>query len=120
MPLADDFQLVLDSMPPDWTDLEIDLRIDDESRYVDTAVQLSQVNAQVYSEADWHWRLLVAHSFGHAAAAETVKGVLAKLDAEGVAGEMQVREVREGRAEIVEGWGRPESVREEFRQRRSL
>ena len=88
-------------MPPDWTDLELDLRIDDESRYVDTAVQLSQVNAQVYSESDWHWRLLVAHSFGHAAAAETVKGVLAKLDAEGVAGEMQLREVREGRAEIV-------------------
>jgi hypothetical protein len=120
MPLAEDFQLVLDSMPPDWTDLEVDLRIDDESRYVDTAVQLSQVNAQVYEESDWHWRLLVAHSFGHAAAAESVKGVLAKLDAEGVSGEMQMREVREGRAEIVEMWGRPESVREEFRKRRSL
>ena len=120
MALADQFQEIVDSLPSDWTDLELDLRIDDESRYVDTAVQLSQVNAQVYSEADWHWRLLVAHSFGHAAAAETVKGVLAKLDAEGVGGEMQVREVREGRAEVVQMWGRPESVREEFRQRRSL
>jgi len=118
--LADDFQQVLDSLPPDWTDLEVDLRIEDESQYVDTAVALSQVNAQPYSEADWHWRLLVAHSFGHAAAAETVKGVLAKLDGEGVAGEMQVREVREGRSEVVQMWGRPESVREEFRQRRSL
>jgi hypothetical protein len=118
--LADDFQLILDSMPADWTDIEVDLRIDDESRYVDSAVWLSQVNAQVFSENDWHWRLLVANSFGHAAAAETVIGVLAKLDAEGVAGEMQVREVREGRAEVVQMWGRPESVREEFRQRRSL
>lgn len=120
MPLADDFQQVLDAMPPDWTDLELDLRIDDESQYVDTAVALSQVNAQPYSEADWHWRLLVAHSFGHAAAAETVKGVLAKLDADGVSGEMALREVREGRAEVVQMWGRPESVREEFRERRSL
>jgi hypothetical protein len=120
MGLADDFQQVLDSLPPDWTDLEVDLRIEDESRYVDTAVALSQVNAQPYSEADWHWRLLVAQSFGHAAAAETVRGVLAKLDGEGVAGEMQVREVREGRAEVVQMWGRPESVREELRQRRSL
>jgi hypothetical protein len=120
MSLAADFQQILDSMPPDWTDIEVDLRIDDESRYVDTAVALSQVNARPYSEADWHWRLLVAHSFGHAAAAETVKGVLAKLDAEEVAGEMQLREVREGRAEVVQMWGRPESVREEFRQRRSL
>ncbi len=120
MSLAADFQQVLDSMPPDWTDLELDLRIADESRYVDAAVMLSQVNAQPYSRADWDWRLIVAHSFGHAAAAETVKGVLAKLDGEGVAGEMQLREVREGRSEVVQMWGRPESVREEFRQRRSI
>jgi hypothetical protein len=118
--LAGDFQEVLDSMPPDWTDLELDLRIDDESRYVDTAVALSQVNAQPYSQADWDWRLIVAHSFGHAAAPETVMGVLKKLDGEGVSGEMAVREVREGRAEVVQMWGRPESVREEFRERRSL
>jgi len=118
--LADDFQQVLDSLPPDWTDLEVDLRIEDESHYVDAAVSLSQVNAQPYSEADWHWRLLVAQSFGHAAAAESVTGVLAKLDREGVRGEMRVREVREGRAEVVQMWGRPESVREEFRQRRAL
>src|ERR1700682_4409601 len=107
MGLGEDFQLVLDSMPPDWTDLELDLRIDDEGRYVDTAVALSQVNAQPYSKADWHWRLLVAHSFGHAAAAATVKGVLGKLDDEGVSGEMVLREVREGRAAGGQMWGRP-------------
>jgi hypothetical protein len=118
--LAEDFQEILDSLPADWTDLELDLRIDDENRYVDAAVILSQVNAQPYSRADWHWRRLVAHRFGHAAAAETVKGILAKLDEEGISGEMVVREVREGRAEIVQMWGRPESVREEFRQRRGL
>jgi hypothetical protein len=120
MSLAADFREVLNALPPDWTDLEIDLRIDDESQYVDTAVALSQINAQPYSEADWHWRLLVAHSFGHAAAAESVVGVLEKLDGEGVTGEMQVREVREGRSEVVQMWGRPESVREEFRQRRAI
>jgi hypothetical protein len=120
MSLAEDFQQVLDSLPPDWTDLEVDLRIDDESRYVDTAVALSQVNAQIYAEADRGWRLLVARSFGHAAAPESVKGVLAKLDGESVGGEMAVREVREGRAEVVPMWGRPESVREELRERRSL
>jgi hypothetical protein len=118
--LAGDFQEVLDSMPPDWTDLELDLRIDDESKYVDAAVALSQVNAQPFSQTDWDWRLIVAHSFGHAAAPETVMGVLKKLDGDGVGGEMVVREVREGRAEVVQMWGRPESVREEFRERRSL
>jgi hypothetical protein len=120
MGLAADFQLILDALPPDWTDLELDLRIADEERYVDCAVWLSQVNAQPYSKADWHWHLLIAHSFGHAAAAETVMGVLAKLDGEGVAGELRVREVREGRSEVVQMWGRPESVRQEFRQRRSI
>ena len=120
MGLVASFQELLDSLPDDWTDLELDLRIDDENAYIDTAVALSQINAQPYSQAEWHWRLLVAHSFGHAAAPETVLGVLGKLDAEGVTGVMQLREVREGRAEVVPMWGRPESVREEFRERRSL
>lgn len=122
MGLAADFELILETLPPDWTDLEVDVRIDDASQYVDTAVALSQVNAQVYQRPleGWQWRLIVAHSFGHAAAAETVRGVLEKLDADGVRGELRVAEVREGRSEVVQMWGRPESVREEFRQRRSL
>jgi len=123
MSLAADFQRILQTLPPDWTDLEVDMRIEDMSQYVDTAVAVSQVNAQVYQHPEaegWHWRLLVAQSFGHAAAAETVAGVLQKLDGEGVAGELRVAEVREGRSEVVQMWGRPESVREEFRERRSL
>jgi hypothetical protein len=123
MPLAADFQQILDTLPSDWTDLEVDMRIEDESQYVDSAVALSQVNAQVYQHPHaegWHWRLLVAQSFGHAAAPESVKGVLEKLDREEVAGELQIAEVREGRSEVVQMWGRPESVREEFRQRRSI
>ena len=120
--LATDFQHILETLPPDWTDLEVDMRIEGESQYVDTAVALSQVNAQVYQypREGWQWRLLVAHSFGHAAAPETVKGVLARLEEAGVKGELRVAEVREGRSEVVQMWGRPESVREEFRERRSL
>ena len=118
--LAEAFQEIVDSLPDDWTDLEIDLRLFDEERYIDAAVLLTQVNAQPYSKADWHWRLLVAHRFGHAAAAETTKGTLALLDREGIKGEMIVRDVHEGRAEVVQMWGRPESVRREFRRSRSL
>jgi hypothetical protein len=118
--LAQDFEAVVETLPDDWTDLELDLRIADERRYVDAAVMLSQVNAQPYSRADWHWRILVAHRFGHAAAAETVRGVLTKLDREGIDGEFRVRDAQEGRAEVVQMWGRPESVRRDFRRRRSL
>ncbi len=84
MALAQDFQEVVDTLPDDWTDLALDLRIADETRYVDAAVMLAQVNAQPYSRAEWHWRINVAHRFGHAAAPETVRGVLVKLDREGI------------------------------------
>ena len=116
MALAQDFQAVVDSLPDDWTDLELDLRIADESRYVDAAVMLSQVNAQPYSRAEWHWRINVAHRFGHAAAPRRCVACLAKLDREGIAGELRVRDAQEGRAEVVQMWGRPESVRRDFRR----
>ena len=119
MALADTFQEVLDSLPDDWTDLEFDVRIFDESRYVDAAVYLSTVNAQPYSKHDWHWKVLVAHRFGHASAAPAVHGALKLLDDAGLEGELAIREIRSGRAEVVSMWGRPESVRREFRQLRA-
>ncbi len=119
MALADTFQSIVDSLPDDWTDLEIDLRIFDETRYVDAAVYLVTCNAQPYSKHDWHWRLLVAHRLGHAASAPTVHGALKLLDDSGIEGELAVREARSGRVEVTQMWGRPESVRQEFRRLRS-
>jgi hypothetical protein len=117
--LAGDFQKALDALPPDWTYLELDVRIFDEERYVEAATIVVQVNAQGYSRHDWHWRILVAREFGHGAAPETVKGTLALLDRQGIEGELAVREVRVGRVEVTQMWGRPESVRQEFRRRRA-
>ena len=118
MPLADTFQEIVDSLPSDWTDLEFDLRVQEE-RYVDAATLLVTCNAQPYSMHDWHFRLLVAHRFGHAAAAETVHGTLKLLDDAGIAGELALREVRDGRHETIQDWGRPESFRQEFRRLRA-
>ena len=119
MPLANDFREIVESLPDDWTDLELDLRIADESRYVEAASYLVTCNAQPYSHYDWHWRLLVAHRFGHAAAAPTVHGTLSLLDDAGIVGELALRELRSGRIEVVQMWGRPQSVRDEFRQLRA-
>ena len=88
MALADTFQQIVDSLPDDWTDLELDLRIFDERRYVDAAVVLVTCNAQPYSKHDWHWRLLVAHRFGHGAAPQAVHAALKLLDESGIDGEM--------------------------------
>jgi hypothetical protein len=117
--LAEDFKAVCDSLPPDWTDLQFDLRIADEERYVEAATLLTQVNAQPYSKHDWHWRVIVANQFGHAAAPETVRGTLRLLDEQELTGEMAVREIRAGRVEVTQMWGRPESLRQEFRRRRA-
>ncbi len=120
VPLADDFEGIVDTLPPDWTQLELDLRIFDEDRYyVEAATLLTQINAMPYSRHDWHWRIRAAREFGHAAAPETVGGTLALLDDEGIEGELTAREVRAGRVEVVQMWGRPESLRQELRRRRS-
>jgi hypothetical protein len=117
--LAEDFQEIVDALPPDWTALDLDLRIHDEDRYIEVATLLTQVNAMPYSRHDWHWRLRVANGFGHGAAAETVRGTLALVDKESVTGELVAREARSGRVEVTQMWGRPESVRDEFRARRA-
>jgi hypothetical protein len=118
MPLAETFEQIVDSLPSDWTDLELDLRVD-ETRYIDAATLVVQMNAQPYSHYDWHWRILVAHQFGHAAAEPVVHGTLRLLDQAGIAGELVLRELRTGRVENVQMWGRGESVRQEFKRIRS-
>jgi hypothetical protein len=118
MPLAEEFNEILDALPSDWTDLELDLRVQ-EDRYIDAASLMVTCNAQPYSRHDWHFHIIVAHQFGHAAAAPTVHGTLKLLDDAGISGELVLREVREGRVETTQMWGRPESVRQEFRRIRS-
>jgi hypothetical protein len=118
MALADQFQEIVDSLPSDWTDLELDLRVQ-EDRYIEAATLLVTCNALPYSHHDWHFRLLVAHQFGHAAAAPVVHGTLRLLDEAGIAGELVLREWRTGRVETTQMWGRPESVRQEFRRIRA-
>lgn len=117
MALAEDYEQIVASLPDDWTDLDVDLRITDIERYVDAATYLVTCNAQPYSRHDWQWRIRAAHRFGHAAAVPAVIGALRLLDAAGIEGELAQREVRTGRVEVANMWGRPESVREEFRRR---
>ena len=119
MALAETFTEIIESLPDDWTDLQFDLRILDERRYVEASTLLVTCNAQPYSKRDWHWRLLVAHRFGHAASVPAVHTALKLLDDAGLSGELALRETRTGRVEVTQMWGRPESVREEFRKLRA-
>ena len=118
-PLAETFDEIVGSLPDDWSDLELDLRIFDEEHYVDAAVFMVVCNAQPYSQHDWHWRILCAHRFGHAAAASAVRTSLKLLDQAEISGELAVRKVTQGRVETLNTWGRPESWRQEFRRLRA-
>ncbi len=115
MALAETFTEAVEALPEDWSRAGVDLRIFDERRYVEAALLLTTAGAQPYSESDWHWRINVANRFGHGAAVEAVTGALKMLDDSGIDGEMQILDVRSGRAPVTHGWGRPESVRREFR-----
>ena len=116
--LAAVYEAIVESLPDDWSDLELDLRIFDETRYIEAATYMVQVNPQPYSRHDWHWRIFVAHRYGHAASSPATHGTLRLLDNAGIEGELALREVRVGRSEVVPMWGRPESVRQEFRKLR--
>jgi hypothetical protein len=116
MNLADTFTEIVESLPDDWSDLAFDLRIADERRYVEAAVLLVTCNAQPYSKHDWHWRILVAHRFGHAAGVPAVHLALKLLDDDGIEGELVLREARSGHVEVQQLWGRTESVRAELKR----
>lgn len=117
MALAETFSQIVDSLPDDWSYLTLDLRIFDEDRYVEAATYLTTTcNAQPYSKHDWHWKILVAHRFGHAAAVDAVVGALSLLDSAGIQGEIVYREVKSGRAPVEPTWGLGEQVRNEMRR----
>ena len=118
-PLAEIFQSIVDSLPDDWSGLELDLRIFDEQRYVEAATFVVTCNAQPYSRHDWHWKIRCAHRFGFAAAPSAVHTTLKLLDGAAIEGELALRGITSGRAEVVPMWGRPESFREEFRRIRA-
>ena len=118
MPLADEFQELLDALPSDWTDLELDLRVQ-EDRYIDAAhaagdVQRPAVFAPRLALPSHRRPPVRARGGGR-----DRPGHAALLDEAGIAGELVLREVRDGRVETVQMWGRPESVRQEFRRIRS-
>ncbi len=116
MALAATFTDTVAALPDDWSMLSLDLRIRDERRYVESCLLLTTAGAQPYSQQDWHWRIAVARTFGNAAAVDAVTGALQMLDDSGIEGEFVVRDVRSGRAPVTQGWGRPESVRQEFQR----
>ena len=120
MALADTFQQIVDSLPDDWTDLQLDVRIFDES-------QLHGRGGGAWSPAT---RSRTPSTTGTGASSSRTGSATPPRRRRstrrcgcstrpGIDGELALREMRTGRAEIVPTWGRPESVRQEFRRIRA-
>ena len=118
--LAHNFDEIVASLPDDWTDLELDLRIFDERRYVDAAVHAGhrQRRSRTPSTTGTGGSSSPIAS-GTPRRCPRCTSALKLLDDAGIEGELAVREVRTGRAEVVQMWGRTESVRQEFRKLRA-
>ena len=121
MALAETFKQVVDSLPDDWTDLELDLRIHDERRYIDAAVYLTACQRAE----------LLPPPRGLALAADRGAPLRPRRGARGGPGRhwgcsttpaspaswARVRARGAGRGRPW--WGRPESVRRDFRRLRA-
>ena len=118
MPLAEEFNEILDALPADWTDLALDLRVQ-EDRYIDAASLMVTCNAQPTRTTTGTSTSSSRTSSGtprrHPWCARDPEAARRRRDR----GRLVLREVREGRVEVTQMWGRPESVRQEFRRIRS-
>ena len=97
MAMADTFSEMVDSLPDDWTDLELDLRISDEERYIEAAtylvhVQRPAVLASTTGTGGSSSR--IASATPPPRPASTARCAL--LDEAGIDGELAVRETRIG------------------------
>ncbi len=120
MELSKEFDAIIDALPDDWSDLVFEIEIDDFDQYVDAAVIMTRCNGQPHTNGEWQWRVRVSRDVGHAADVETVRSVLEGMDSLEGDGKIRLIDTREGRSEPFNGWGRTESVRQEFLLKRSI
>ena len=118
MPLADEFQEIVDALPSDWTDMELDLRVQ-EDRYIDAATTSPRSTASRTPTTTGTGASSSPTSSATPPRRRPVHGTLGCSTRPGIRGELKLRDYRTGRVETTQMWGRPESVRQEFRRLRS-
>ena len=100
MALADTFQEIVDSLPTDWTDLELDLRIFDEDRYIDAATLPRRRSTRSPTRTTTGTGACSSPTVRPRRRRAAAHGTLKLLDDAGIDGELAVREVRTGRVEV--------------------
>jgi hypothetical protein len=87
--LVDAWTPALDGLPPDWTDVYAEVRLDSTDFLDRAALLLSPVNPSRYGEATG-FRFRCAKTFGYGASPEMVTRCLERCDDEGITGEVEI------------------------------
>jgi hypothetical protein len=87
--LADQWDIALAALPPDWTDIYAEVRLDSTDFLDPAALLLSPVNPARYG-GPTGFRFRCARSFGYGASHEMSRRCFERCDAEGVTGEVEI------------------------------
>ena len=86
--LAAAWDALVASLPADWSDLYVELRLGSTDFLERAALLLGPVNPATF-DVDLGFRFRCAHSFGYGAAPEMARRCLERLDEDGITGELR-------------------------------
>jgi hypothetical protein len=90
--LAQAWEQALATLPPDWSDLYVELELTSTDHLERAALLLSPVNPARYGGKPG-FRFRVARRFGYGASPEVVRWCLQRLDADGIKGQVRILRV---------------------------
>jgi hypothetical protein len=87
--LAERWEALLAELPPDWSDLYVELELTSSDHHEKAALALAPVNPARYGETPG-FRFRCARAFGYGASPGMVRRCLARLDDLGIPGEVRI------------------------------
>jgi hypothetical protein len=88
--LAADWDAAVATLPADWSDLLCELELTSSDHVERSALLIAPINPVPHNAARPGFRFRAAHTFGYGAAPGMVRRCLARLDEEGIPGELRV------------------------------
>jgi len=93
LPLANRWDAMAAMLPPDWSDLYLEVELVSSGDTDRAALLLAPVNPFLHDAAPARFRFRAARRFGYGAAPQMVRRVLARLDEDTIQGELRVLRV---------------------------
>ena len=90
MPLAAEFHEAVEDQSPDWSDMLFELRLVDELRFDEARLLLAPAQLQRKAGERDLFTFRISRARGYGAHAPLVESCLAKLDAAGIQGELEL------------------------------